>query len=77
MYEPRKRTALDGKTWWCAFNVLTGKWSTLLCHGKYKTKRDCQYAIDKSRISQKGFIQECVEFVRENYFGNESKYDCS
>ena len=50
MYEPRKRTALDGKTWWCAFNVLTGKWSTLLCHGKYKTKRDCQYAIDKSRV---------------------------
>ncbi len=50
MYEPRKRTALDGKTWWCVFNVLTGKWSTLLCHGKYKTKRDCQYAIDKSKV---------------------------
>jgi len=47
MLEPRKRTAIDGKTWWCVFDTETLKYSTLLCLGKYKTKRDCQYAIDR------------------------------
>lgn len=31
----------------------------------------------RNDVLPKGFIQECVEFVRKNYFGNESKYDCS
>lgn len=44
-YEPRKRTALDGKSWWCVFDTENLKWSTLTCHGKYKTKKDCAYAI--------------------------------
>lgn len=47
MLEPRKRTALDGKTWWCVFNTETLKYSTLLHFGKYKTKKDCLYAINK------------------------------
>jgi len=47
MLEPRKRTAIDGKTWWCVFDTETLKYSSLLCFGKYKTKRDCQYAIDR------------------------------
>lgn len=47
MLEPRKRTAIDGKTWWCVFDAETLKYSTLLYFGKYKTKRDCQYAIDR------------------------------
>lgn len=46
MLEARKRTALDGKTWWCVFNTDYGRWSTLTCFGKYKTKKACQYAID-------------------------------
>lgn len=46
MLEPRKRTALDGKTWWCVFDVDTWKWSTLLCFSKYKTKKECQASID-------------------------------
>lgn len=46
MLEPRKRTALDGKTWWCVFDTDSMKWSTLIVFGKYKLKRDCQYAID-------------------------------
>ena len=46
-YEPRKRTALDGKMWWCVYDTYNKQWSTLLCHGKYKTKKECQYAIDK------------------------------
>lgn len=50
MYEPRKRTALDGKVWWCVFNTDTNKWSTLLCHGKYRTKKECQYTIYKSTV---------------------------
>lgn len=47
MLEPRKRTALDGKVWWCVFDTDTLKWSTLVCFTKYKLKRDCQFAIDK------------------------------
>ena len=46
MLEPRKRTALDGKVWWCVFDTDTWKWSTLWCFGRYKLKKDCQFAID-------------------------------
>lgn len=46
MLESRKRTALDGKIWWCVFDTESMKWSTLVCFGKYKTKYDCQYAIN-------------------------------
>ena len=46
MLEPRKRTALDGKTWWCVFDTDKMQWSTLIVFGKYKLKRDCQYAIN-------------------------------
>lgn len=47
MFEARKRTALDGKEWWCVYNTKENKWSTFLYHGKYKTKKDCEYAIEK------------------------------
>ena len=46
MLEPRKRTALDGKVWWCVFDTESMKWSTYTCFGRYKLKRDCQFAID-------------------------------
>ena len=46
MFESRKRTALDGKVWWCVFDTDTWKWSTLWCFGRYKLKKDCQLAID-------------------------------
>ena len=46
MLEPRKRTALDGKVWWCVFDTYTWKWSTIVLFSRYKTKRDCQSAID-------------------------------
>ena len=46
MLQPRKRIALDGKTWWCVFDTSTMKWSTNIFFTKYKTKRDCLYAID-------------------------------
>lgn len=46
MFEPRQRTALDGKTWWCVFDADKGSWSTLTCFGKYTRKKDCQLAID-------------------------------
>lgn len=43
---PMKRTALDGKIWWCVYDTDTHEFLTLLCFGKYRTKKDCQYAID-------------------------------
>lgn len=46
MLEARKRTAIDNKIWWCVYNTDAMKWSTLLCFGKYKTKKECQFAID-------------------------------
>lgn len=42
---PTKRTAIDGKVWWCVYNANNHKFSTLLCFSKYRTKKDCQYAI--------------------------------
>lgn len=46
MLEPRKRTALDGKNYWCVFDTNTMKLSPLTCFGKYRTKKDCQLAIN-------------------------------
>lgn len=40
-----KRTAINGKVWWCVYDTEERKFSTLLCFGKYRTKKDCQYAI--------------------------------
>jgi hypothetical protein len=45
--EPRQRTAVDGKTWWVVYDTCNKKYSTLTCFGKYATKKDCQYAINK------------------------------
>lgn len=45
-FVPVKRTAIDEKIWWCVYDIDTHKFSTLLCFGKYRTKKDCQYAID-------------------------------
>ena len=53
MLEPRKRVALDGKTWWCVFDTDAWKWSTIVLFGRYKNKRDCQIAIDSyNRMSR-------------------------
>lgn len=46
MFKPAKRIALDGKVWWMVWDTDQSKYSTLLCFGKYKTKKDCQFAID-------------------------------
>lgn len=45
MFEARKRTALDGRVWWCVFDTVMNKWSTLTCFGRYRTKFDCGFAI--------------------------------
>lgn len=45
-FEPRKRTALDGKVWWCVYDNQNNCYSTYICYGKYKTKRKCIEAID-------------------------------
>lgn len=43
--EARKRTAIDGRVWWCVWDNDKGNWSTLTCFGKYKTKRRAELAI--------------------------------
>lgn len=45
--EPRKRRALDGKVWWCAFDTYNMKWSAINIIGKYVTKSACQDAINR------------------------------
>ena len=45
-FEPRQRTALDGKVWWVVYNRYKQEFSSLTCFGKYNTKKDCQLAID-------------------------------
>ena len=46
MLEARKRTAIDGKVWWCVFDTNKMAWSTLIVFDKYKLKRECQFAIN-------------------------------
>ena len=46
MLEPRKRTTIDGITCWCVFDAEYMRCSTIVLFGRYKTKRDCQVAID-------------------------------
>lgn len=45
-FEPRQRTALDGKVWWVVYDRLNQEFSPLVCFGRYKTKKACQSAID-------------------------------
>lgn len=47
-FTPKKRTALDGRQWWCVYDLEKHDFSTLLIHGKYRTKKECQYAINKT-----------------------------
>ena len=44
-FEARKRTALDGLLWWCVWDKARHNWSTFLVHGKYRRKKDAEYAI--------------------------------
>ena len=45
MLVPRKRTALDGKVWWCVFDTISSSFSHIIIFGKYKTKKACDEAI--------------------------------
>lgn len=46
-FQPVKRTALDGKTWWVVWDNKENQYCTLYnLSGRYKTKRACQFAID-------------------------------
>lgn len=70
MLEPRKRTALDGKVWWCVFDTDKMEWSTIL-FDKYKLKRDCQYAIDrwnirKEELKAMNFGSHEIKVILEN-----------
>lgn len=46
-FVPAQRTAVDGKTWWVVYDNAENKYSTCTCFGKYKSKKECQYAIDR------------------------------
>ena len=49
-FEPRQRTSLDGKVWWVVYDRYKQEFSSLTCFGKYKTKKDCQWAIDYKEV---------------------------
>lgn len=51
-YMPRKRTALDGKVWWCVFDLVNMQWSKQHYHYKYRTKKECQNAINSHKWNQ-------------------------
>ena len=44
-FKPTKRVALDGKIWWCVWDRLKQAFSSFVCHGKYRTKGDCEIYI--------------------------------
>lgn len=41
----KQRIAFDGKSWWCVYDKQRKGWSTYLCHGKFKTKREAEWCI--------------------------------
>ena len=41
----KKRTALDGKVWWCVWDKESENWSTFTCHNMYSRKVECDCAI--------------------------------
>ena len=45
-FEPRQRTAINGKVWWVVYDRYKQEFSSLTCFGQYKKKKDCQWAID-------------------------------
>lgn len=40
-----KRTAIDGVTWWVVWDNVRHKYSSLTCFGRYRRKKDCEWAI--------------------------------
>ena len=38
-YTPKKRTALDGRVWWCVYDNSRHRWSTDTRHGRYRTRK--------------------------------------
>jgi len=63
-YKPRKRTALDGKVWWCVFDEETEKWSSIVMFGKYKTKKSCQFVIDQWNYITTGATHEWLATMK-------------
>lgn len=47
---PVKRTAIDRKTWWVVYDLVENKYSSLLCFGRYHTRKACQWAIDNKAV---------------------------
>ncbi len=69
---PAKRTTADGKTWWVVFDDATQKYiDTLTCFGKYKTRTDCQQAIDRVVSEQGDSLQRTLDNHRK-YFSDAS-----
>lgn len=44
-FVPKKRTAVDGKVWWVVWDNKTNDYSAFTCHGKYATKKECEFTI--------------------------------
>lgn len=42
-FEPRKRTALDGRVWWCVFDLESMKYVPAY---RFSKKKDAQYFIE-------------------------------
>lgn len=77
--EPAQRTAADGKTWWVVFDNATRKYlDTITFFGKYKTKKECQYAIDQAIEKYGDSLQRTLDNHRK-YFSDvkSSKKVCS
>lgn len=45
-FEPIARIAMDGKKWWVVWDLEKKCYSTCTLFGRYRLKRDCQFAID-------------------------------
>lgn len=44
-YVAVERKAVDGKIWHVVYDTARKGFSPLTCFGKYRTKKDCEFAI--------------------------------
>ncbi len=67
-FVPVKRTALDGRQWWCVYDNEKGEWAnaTVLGGAKWKMKLECARAIARAI--------EKREIPFEPYAGEESPF---
>lgn len=50
-----KRTDIAGRTRWYVYDIKANNYSTLMCFGSYRLKKDCEWAIQRAVVKSDEF----------------------